>query len=761
MIYVLRLLTLLFLLAAVGTGSTAFSQKKRISKLSPPPRASSYRPTAPASGADVQRRVDAFLKVWSTLNQNYFDPTFNNLNWNKIKTEFEPRVRMAKSDGELYALLNEMIGRLQRSHLAIITPEVYQAIERAKVEAKAREVEQANRSAVAGKADDTAEPELNFDDPLTQYGIGADLRIIDDRFVITRINQNSSAEYSGLKTGYVIEKINGVSLADLLRRIEIQNIDSARIKKYLPFEIVGSFLNGEKDSYVTVSYLDENDAHKEMRLRRERLKSQTVTLGQNFPDRQLQFEAASLSDDVGYIKFNIFAIPVIGKFCDAIGQFKTKKAIIIDLRGNMGGIIASMVALAGMMTDTSIDLGTSIYKTGSENLTASSKAKNFKGKVVFLVDNQTVSAAEIFAASMQDAQRAIVVGDKTAGEALPSVALDLPTGAVLLYPIANYQSQSGKYLEGSGVTPDLLVKLDRKTLLQGHDNQLDAALNAIASGNAPAVKQADPIEFSGQVFSAASPPPAKFTIKGDANRTVLEPAASGSGRPAPPPPPRPKPASNVKDAAALKILRDFAASIGGEAALKAIQSYALKGRTELLVKGTKNQFDLDVLFEKPGKYAEIMRSDAAGEIREVHSGTSHFVQTDYGLTRDLPPFANTGDLDILAPIRNVANMDFYRSLTFVGVFERDGRKVNLIDARTKDGYYLALAFDVETKELVSFTGSYYAMTFSDYRKAGDIKLPYRIERERVMNVALDEITLNAPIDEAKFLKKENCFDKEN
>src|SRR5829696_1168457 len=171
--YVSRLLCALLIIAAVGSASTALSQRRRTSKVAKPPAAASFQSsTASSFGPEAQRRIETFNKVWTTLDQNYFDRTFNNLDWNKIKTEFEPRVRVARSDGELYSLLNEMIGRLQRSHLAIITPEVYQAIERAKVEAKAREAEQANRAATRVKpGDDSEQPELNFDDPLTQYGI--------------------------------------------------------------------------------------------------------------------------------------------------------------------------------------------------------------------------------------------------------------------------------------------------------------------------------------------------------------------------------------------------------------------------------------------------------------------------------------------------------------------------------------------------------------------------------------------------------------
>lgn len=756
--FALRLVAAFLVLGAFCFVSVLNAQKRRtLARYPIGAKNSGLRPTVSASPGSM-RRVETFLKVWSALRDNYFDPTFNNLDWNKIKTEFEPKARAAKTDGELHILLDAMIGRLQRSHLAIIPPDVYQTIERAKVEAKAREVERSKRLETSGRSENDTEStkDFSFDDPLTQYGIGVDLRLLENRFVITRIRSGSASEYAGLKTGYVIDKINGVSLSELLRRIEIQNINSARIKKYLPLEIVASFLNGEKDSLVSITYLDENDYSKEIAIRRERLKSQTITLGRSFPDRQLEFEMADIGEDVGYIRFNFFAMPVIGKFCDAVGRFSDKKAVIIDLRGNMGGILATMIGLGGMLTNSSLDLGTSIYKTGTEALTANSKAKNFRGKLAFIVDNQTVSAAEIFAASVQDGKRAILVGDRTAGEALPSIALDLPTGAVLLYPIANYRSPSGKYLEGIGVGPDIAVSLTRKSLLIGRDEQLEAALLAIKDEKVFERLRQD-VVLTTSVGRDAPPPPTGSKIDAiSPTEAVLK-----SQRPASEPPRQVKAPLNSKDGDSINILRDFANAIGGEKAIQSLNSYVLSGKADLLVKGTSNQFDFKVYYENPGRYTEEMTSKSSGEIREVHNGNIHFVQTDYGLTRDIPVFADTGDRDILAPIRSVADPLFYRSLSFVGDFDREGRKVAVIDARTRDGFYMALAFDRESKLLVSFTGSYYAMNFSDYRKTGGLMLPFKIERERVMNVVLDEVTVNAPIAEQMFSKKLNCFDKDN
>jgi carboxyl-terminal processing protease len=80
---------------------------------------------------------------------------------------------------------------------------------------------------------------------------------------------------------------------------------------------------------------------------------------------------------------------------------------------------------------------------------------------------------------MQEIGRAVVVGERTMGAALPSVFSKLPTGAVFQYAIADFRTPNGVLIEGLGVTPDLEVKLSRRGLLDGHDLQLEAAISII------------------------------------------------------------------------------------------------------------------------------------------------------------------------------------------------------------------------------------------------------------------------------------------
>ncbi len=743
---------LLLCVCIFGFTQTSFAQKKRVPTRK---REIIQAVEAPKYTPELKRRVETFNSVWLIIKENYFDQTFSGLDWNKIKLEYEPRILRTTSDNQMYDILQEMIGRLNRSHFAIIPPEVYQAIEKAKSEAKAKEKALAAKNAEMDDEDESEEEESDsdFDAYGTKYGIGVDLRLIDEKFVITRIDKNSTAEKAGLKIGYVIDKVNDVSLAALLQKIEIYYSKNKNFKRYLPAEIGDYLLNGEKDTIVALTCLNENEQPIEFKVPRTKINGETISIGKNFPEQFLKFETASLNEDVGLIRFNIFAVPVIEKFCAALTEFKDKKALVIDLRGNTGGILGSMVGLSGMLTEKSIDLGTSIYKVGTENLTALSKAKNFKGKVVFLVDNQTVSAAEIFSAALQENNRAVIVGEKTAGEALPAISVALQTGAVLYYPIANFKTHNGNYLEGKGVEPDFAVSLDRKTLLTGTDAQMSAALKIIREDKVFRKADQSAMTIKGAGNSPPPPPPPAAKLKQLGSVTI---------KAVPPPPAAPKPPeNNVKDEKAIRAIDDFAAAVGGQEAFGKINSYTLKGSTTLTIRGTSSDMEIQVFRQKPDKYSEFWNSSASGEIRQIYNGKQTSVQSEYGITREIPGDTDTAKVEIFAPLNDLMKKDYFKSLKYQGIFDRNDRKVHLIEGVTKENYTVALAFDVETKMLIGYVLQYYGISFGDYRKVENVMLPFSIEREGFMDIKLDEIKINSPIEESNFSKKLNCFDVAN
>ncbi|HEX7597694.1 MAG TPA: S41 family peptidase, partial [Polyangia bacterium] len=193
--------------------------------------------------------------------------------------------------------------------------------------------------------------------------------------------------------------------------------------------------------------------------------------------------------EVGIVAFNVFLLqPVLGEVQKAIDGFRTRgaKAIIIDLRGNPGGIGAAVIPLATRLVSAPMSLGSIVYRDFTNTLAtaASLGVKPFAGRVVILVDEGTASTSEIFAAGMQEAKRAVVVGDTSAGAALGSIIEELPGGAVVQIPVADFKTPKGVSIEGRGVQPDRRVFETRAGLLAGRDVVLDAGLE-VAKASRP------------------------------------------------------------------------------------------------------------------------------------------------------------------------------------------------------------------------------------------------------------------------------------
>lgn len=108
----------------------------------------------------------------------------------------------------------------------------------------------------------------------------------------------------------------------------------------------------------------------------------------------------------------------------------------------------------------------------------------YTGPVALLLDGQSMSTTEIFAAGLQESGRARVFGETSGGQALPALMARLPNQDVLMYVFANLVTPAGVRVEGRGVVPDEEVPLERQALLEGRDPALEAALSWIESRGA-------------------------------------------------------------------------------------------------------------------------------------------------------------------------------------------------------------------------------------------------------------------------------------
>jgi carboxyl-terminal processing protease len=153
----------------------------------------------------------------------------------------------------------------------------------------------------------------------------------------------------------------------------------------------------------------------------------------------------------------------------------------IDLRRNPGGETFSLGISIGEFFDRPVDCGTFISRAGSRRVKNSWQlgSAEYRGRVAILVDGATGSAAEIFAAVLQDHGRATVIGRRTAGAVLASWFYRLPDGGELQLSREDYVAPKGRRIEGAGVVPDIVVSRALADIRAGRDRDLEAALEVL------------------------------------------------------------------------------------------------------------------------------------------------------------------------------------------------------------------------------------------------------------------------------------------
>jgi carboxyl-terminal processing protease len=190
------------------------------------------------------------------------------------------------------------------------------------------------------------------------------------------------------------------------------------------------------------------------------------------------------------IRFNVWRVTLSQGIDRAIDELRDCRGIVIDLRGNPGGLAGMVMGIAGHFFDEQVALGTMRSRSGKLDFVANPRrstaagvaVRPFAGRVAIVVDGLSASTSEFFAGGMQSLGRARVFGETTAGQALPATLVTLPDGDVLLHAFADFWVAGGRRLEGVGVTPDEPVALRRADLLAGRDSAMDAAIRWAASG---------------------------------------------------------------------------------------------------------------------------------------------------------------------------------------------------------------------------------------------------------------------------------------
>ena len=399
------------------------------------------------SAADLQ----AFDVIWQTISDTYFDRDFGGLDWTAVRDHYRPLVSAASDAAEYFALLNEMVFELERSHSAVIPP---------------------------------GDAGLFLPSVYASGSAGLDVRWLSGAVVVTSVQPGSQADEAGIRAGFEILSIDGVSVQEIISEAEAfsappfndrgvgQSVNSALLGK----------IHGVARTRLTLTYEDDRGETGTAQItRRERRVASPTTDGS--PPTCLEFESRWLDDCIGYIRFNTFHADLLPDFKQAVRTMETAGGLILDLRGNPGGQLDAMIQIAEHLLTERTVLLTVVMRHRSMEMPANPVDAPYSGPLVFLVDVLCTSGSEMLPISLQALGRATVVGERTQGAVTGANMTPLPNGATLMYPFVQTLAADGTDPEGIGVLPDTPATLSRDQLLEGIDAQLQAALDYLTGLN--------------------------------------------------------------------------------------------------------------------------------------------------------------------------------------------------------------------------------------------------------------------------------------
>lgn len=422
--------------------------------------------SAPAHGR-VQSAESPFVADFDAVHRivkaRHWDPDRVSAAWDEAHAARRPRAAAATTPDDARAVIADLLATLGQSHFAVIPAEA------------------------ADRFDDARGPDVAPEDLAAAHGYhGLELRVtpMDGTVFVARVDTGSPGERAGIRPGWIVTRIGERDAADI--------VDVAR--EYAALETPESLaavlamarLNGAPGTTLELG-LDAGDAAEHtVDLALVASPIPMAGLGE-LPPMPVAIERRTLDQGIGYFRLGAFfgpdrVLPAWRRFLD---DHRAAPGIVLDLRGNPGGVILMSTGMLGFVIDEAGHRVGTLQMRDPERgafsmpLMINPRPDVHGTPMAVLVDELSASNSEILAAALQDLGRATIVGTRTRGMVLPSMVERLPSGDGLLHAFAGYERSSGGALEGSGVTPEISVAWSPVALREGRDPALDAAVAAV------------------------------------------------------------------------------------------------------------------------------------------------------------------------------------------------------------------------------------------------------------------------------------------
>lgn len=276
------------------------------------------------------------------------------------------------------------------------------------------------------------------------YGIGINIASIAGKIYIANVIENAPAYNQGIHLGDIILKVNGIDVSG-------QSI-----------YYVAQLIRGNLNETLSLTLLRGSELL-EKTVKREEIKVKTI-------------DYKKLTNEIGYIRISSFiGLDTAKEFIIALNRLQDSKGLILDLRGNSGGLFQNAIVISNLFMKDGVIVNV-IARHGKINTySATNKDCIYNNPLVVLIDSNSASASEILASALKDNKRATLVGTKTFGKGLVQKVFALPNKTGMNLTIARYLAPNGEDINDMGVKPDYVVIFNHNDFVNSIDSQLDFA----------------------------------------------------------------------------------------------------------------------------------------------------------------------------------------------------------------------------------------------------------------------------------------------
>ena len=279
-------------------------------------------------------------------------------------------------------------------------------------------------------------------------GIGVNIASVSGKINIINVIEGTPAQFANLLPNDVIIAIDGKDVSGM------------------PLSDVANLVRGPENSIVEITVMRNNDKLVKKVMRKE-IKIKTVK--------------SSVDKNIGYIKITSFiGSTTPNEFLEAIEKTKDTEGLIIDLRGNTGGLLPNAIFIANLF----IPEGRLVSIVGRNGYRYDILAQDIEFGIdkplVVLVDEGSASASEILSGALKDYHKAKLIGTRTYGKGMVQKIIPLQNETGLNLTIAKYLTPNGSDINKKGIEPDISVTFTINDLKNRTDAQLNAAKNQLS-----------------------------------------------------------------------------------------------------------------------------------------------------------------------------------------------------------------------------------------------------------------------------------------